>query len=70
VTEAFGVYGSEFSNKAIRPGIELAKANSARVTGIHVSPPFHTLSIDPLLVTDRAAGHEADAWMIGRRYLR
>ena len=46
--------GSEFSNKAIPQGIELAKSIGARVTGIHVSPTFHTFSTDPLVVTDRA----------------
>ena len=61
--------GSEFSNKAIPPAIELARSNGARVTGIHVSPTFHLLSIDPLLVTDRAADYEIDARKIGRQYL-
>jgi nucleotide-binding universal stress UspA family protein len=61
--------GSELSNKAIPPGIELARSIGARVTGIHVSPPFHTLSIDPLLVTDRAADYVADAREVGRQYL-
>ena len=61
--------GSELSNKAIPPGIELARSIGARVTGIHVLPTFHTLSIDPLLVTDRADDYETDAGKIGRQYL-
>jgi nucleotide-binding universal stress UspA family protein len=61
--------GSELSNKAIPQGIELAKSIGARVTGIHVSPHFHTLSIDPLLVTDRADDYEADAEEIGQQCL-
>jgi nucleotide-binding universal stress UspA family protein len=61
--------GSELSNKAIPQGIELAKSIGARVTGIHVSATFHTLSIDPLLVTDRADDYEADARTIGQEYL-
>jgi nucleotide-binding universal stress UspA family protein len=61
--------GSELSNKAIPQGIELAKATGARVTGIHVSPTFHTFSTDPLVVTDRPDEYEADARKIGQEYL-
>jgi nucleotide-binding universal stress UspA family protein len=61
--------GSELSNKAIPQGIELAKAIGARVTGIHVSPTFHTFSTDPLVVTDRADDYEGDAGKIGQQYL-
>jgi nucleotide-binding universal stress UspA family protein len=50
-------------------GIELAKAIGARVTGIHVSPTFHTFSTDPLVVTDRADDYEGDAGKIGQQYL-
>jgi nucleotide-binding universal stress UspA family protein len=61
--------GSELSNKAIPQGIELAKAIGARVTGIHVSPTYHTFSADPLIVTDRPEDYEADARRAGQQYL-
>jgi nucleotide-binding universal stress UspA family protein len=61
--------GSELSNKAIPQAIEVAKAIGARVTGIHVSPTFHTFSTDPLVVTDRADDYEGDAGKIGQQYL-
>jgi nucleotide-binding universal stress UspA family protein len=61
--------GSELSNKAIPQGIELAKSIGARVTGVHVSPTFHTFSTDPLVVTDRADDYEGDARRIGQQYL-
>ena len=37
--------GSELFNKAIPQGIELARSIGARVTGLHVPPPFHTVSV-------------------------
>jgi len=61
--------GSEFSNKAIPQAIELAKSIGARVTGIHVSPTFHTFSTDPLVVTDLADDYEGDARKVGQEYL-
>jgi nucleotide-binding universal stress UspA family protein len=35
--------GSEQSQRAVRFGIELAKAHGSRITGIHVIPDYHLL---------------------------
>lgn len=44
--------GSELSAKAIRYGVALAKTLGASVTAITVTQPFHSLSVDPLMLTD------------------
>jgi nucleotide-binding universal stress UspA family protein len=43
--------GSEFSNRAVRQGTDLARAIGARVTVVAVSPTFHTFSADPFMAT-------------------
>jgi nucleotide-binding universal stress UspA family protein len=62
--------GSELSNKAIPEAIELARGIGARVTGLHVSPTFHTFSVDPLVVTDRPEDYPKDAQAVADRYLQ
>ena len=47
--------GSPLSEQAIRQGVALAKSLHARVTGVTVSPPFHTFAVDPAVVTDTPA---------------
>jgi nucleotide-binding universal stress UspA family protein len=48
--------GSELSNKAIPQAVSLARATGAQITGLHVSPTFHTFSAVPLLLTDDRRG--------------
>ena len=43
--------GSPLSEEAIRQGVALAKSLYARVTGVTVSPTFHTVAVDPVMVT-------------------
>ena len=47
--------GSPLSEQAIRQGVALAKSLHARITGVTVSPPFHTFAVDPAVVTDTPA---------------
>jgi nucleotide-binding universal stress UspA family protein len=47
--------GSELSNKAIHHGVALAKAVSAKVTGITVTTPFHVIAMDPETYKKRTA---------------
>ena len=44
--------GSDLSRAAIRQGVAFAKSIGAKVTGITVSPPFHTFALDPVVVTE------------------
>jgi hypothetical protein len=44
--------GSTLSQNAIRHGVTLAKALSAKVTGINVSTPFSVLAVEPAMVSD------------------
>jgi nucleotide-binding universal stress UspA family protein len=62
--------GSNLSEMAIRQGIRLAKAIGAQVTGITVFPPFHTLTIEPMMVTDTQAQYQEDCDALGEKYLR
>ncbi len=43
--------GSDLSKQAVEHGIALAKAVGAKVTALVVATPFHTLVVDPGLVT-------------------
>lgn len=51
-------------------GIGLAESIGAGVTGIHVSPTFHTFSTNPLVVTDTHEDYEKAARALGDRSLR
>lgn len=46
--------GSELASKAVQQGITLAKDMGARVTALTVAVPFHTFSLDPMVVEDTA----------------
>lgn len=61
--------GSALSEMAVRQGVALAKAIDAKVTGITVSPPFHTVSLDPMMVTATPGQHEKDCAARAEQYL-
>jgi nucleotide-binding universal stress UspA family protein len=44
--------GSDLSRAAIRQGVAFTKSFGAKATGITVSPPFHTFTFDPVVVTE------------------
>src|SRR5713101_9061918 len=44
--------GSALSEMAIRQGVALAKSLNAKVTGLTVSPTFHTFAVEPMIITD------------------
>lgn len=52
--------GSELSAKAISQGIQFAKSINARVTGLTVSPNFHTFSLRPGAVSDTPEQYQRD----------
>ncbi len=62
--------GSELSTAAIAQGIALARSLGARVTGITVFPPFRTIAVEPLMVTDTPAQYARDCEAVGEKYLR
>ncbi len=51
--------GSELAGKAVEHGIALAKRIGAKVTGLTVLPPFHTLTTDPQMIEDTPAQYQA-----------
>ncbi len=61
--------GSALSEQAIRQGVALARSIGADVTGITVSPTFHTFSLDPLMITDTPAQYQKDCEARAERYL-
>jgi nucleotide-binding universal stress UspA family protein len=51
--------GSELSAKAVRDGIQFAKEIGARITAVHVTPPFYPSEMSPSALTAHAQEHEA-----------
>jgi nucleotide-binding universal stress UspA family protein len=70
--------GSQRSRNAIRYGIKLARALRARVTGLHVIPPFHPFTYRPqmllayhaALAEDSEAAYRQATLAFARRYLQ
>jgi nucleotide-binding universal stress UspA family protein len=62
--------GSELSEHAIHEGIALATTLGAQVTGLTVFPPFHTFTMQPMMVTDTAEQYRKDCLAFGEKYLR
>jgi len=61
--------GSELSAKAVRDGIQLAKEIGARVTAVHVTPPFYPSEMSPSSLTAHAQEHEAKSKESAKRAL-
>jgi len=61
--------GSELSAKAVRDGIQLAKEIGARVTAVHVTPPFYPSEMSPSALTAHAQEHEAQSRESAKRAL-
>lgn len=50
--------GSSFSDGAVKAGIKLAKEMNAKLTGLHVTVPFHMMAADSQALTDTRAEYE------------
>ena len=50
--------GSELSARAVREGMAFAKSIGAKVTALTVTPPFHTITVDPVMLTDMPEQYE------------
>jgi len=61
--------GSPLSEAAIERGIALARSLNASVTGVTVSAPFHTLALDPVMLTDTATQYREDCESRASKYL-
>jgi nucleotide-binding universal stress UspA family protein len=53
--------GSDLSRKAIKQGVAFAKSLRARITAVTVSPTFHAIAAEPLMVTDTAQEYQKDS---------
>jgi nucleotide-binding universal stress UspA family protein len=61
--------GSELSKKAIQHGIALAKAVNAKIMAITVSTPFHTMAVEPGMVSDTSESYAKRIIEITTKYL-
>jgi nucleotide-binding universal stress UspA family protein len=53
--------GSDLSATAVRDGVKFAKEIGARVTALHVTPPFHPTEATPTSFTAHIHEHDAKA---------
>jgi nucleotide-binding universal stress UspA family protein len=61
--------GSDLSRMAIRQGVAFARSIGAKVTGITVSPPFHTFAFEPVMVTETPEQYEKGCAARAESYL-
>jgi nucleotide-binding universal stress UspA family protein len=62
--------GSKLSEAAIRKGIELAKDNQARVTGLSVIPEFHVFTYHTEMLEDTREQYAKDSRAHAAQYLQ
>lgn len=62
--------GSPASEKAIRQCIPLAAESGARITALHVHPPFHMFTFNPDMLEDSVDNHETEATTRGAVHLQ
>ncbi|HEY6281472.1 MAG TPA: universal stress protein [Burkholderiales bacterium] len=53
--------GSDLSKKAIKQGAAFAKSLRAKVTAVTVTPTFHSIAAEPLMVTDTEQEYRKDS---------
>jgi nucleotide-binding universal stress UspA family protein len=61
--------GSALSEEAIRQGVAFAKSINATVTAVTVSPSFHTMSMDTMMLSDTREQYQKDCDARAERYL-
>ena len=61
--------GSPLSEEAVRQGMGLAKSLGATTTVITVSPKFHTLALEPGMVTDTPEEYERECEAVAAKVL-
>lgn len=61
--------GSKMSEQAVRQGLTLAKALGAKVVALHVTVPFHVLTMSAEALTDTREQYEKHAAEVSKRLL-
>lgn len=61
--------GSPLSEMAIKQGIAFAKVLNARITGISVTPPFHAIAVEPMMITDTPADWDKACQAMAEQHL-
>lgn len=61
--------GSASSDIAVQSAIRFAKSTGARVTGLHVIPPFHIVTARPDMIADTPEQYEKDSHELANKYL-
>src|SRR5262249_42645183 len=61
--------GSTLSEKALHQGMAFAKSVDAKVTVLTVSPRFHAIAVEPVMVTDTLEQFEKDCAVAAQRFL-
>lgn len=61
--------GSAGSDVAIQAGVRLARDMGAKVTGLHVVPPFHTFTYRPEMIEDTEEQYEQESEERARKIL-
>jgi nucleotide-binding universal stress UspA family protein len=61
--------GSELAEKAIRYGVALAKEQSAKITALVVSRPFHVVTMEPGMLADTPAAYAKHVAERAKTYL-
>ncbi|TBR37102.1 MULTISPECIES: universal stress protein [Dyella] len=61
--------GSELSMRGVRMGIDLAKTDGARVTAIHVVPPFHSVTYMAEMLAASEANYVLESAERAKKYL-
>jgi nucleotide-binding universal stress UspA family protein len=61
--------GSELSAKALRDGFRFAKETGARVTALHVTPPFYPTEVTPSTLAAHSREHDERSKESARRAL-
>lgn len=62
--------GSELSGKAVRGGLRVARQMNAKVSGVHVTRPFHVVATGTEALTDTRQEYEKHARGAAKRILR
>ena len=61
--------GTILSERAVLVGMELARSLGARVSGLHVIPPFQMLTYQAAMLEDTRAAYAHDSLAYAGRYL-
>jgi nucleotide-binding universal stress UspA family protein len=62
--------GSAASDAAVRHALAMAKETAARVTALHVLPPFHVMAYGIEMIEETRESYEAEAKERARRILQ